>query len=657
MRPRRVRPVRNAAAEGEQFRRRALVAALGVAAALGALALGYGRLQIQQHEEYATRSEENRIRLDPIVPARGLVYDRNGVLLADNAPAYRLDIVPERVEDMPQLLAALRERVALSEDELRRFENARKGARRFKPIALKLRLSEEEIARLAVDRHRFPGVEVVPYLTRRYPFGELTAHIVGYVGRIDQDDVDALEARGESRFAALPHIGKTGLERFYESRLRGDVGYQEVETNVENRPLRVLRRHDAKPGADLHLSIDIGLQKAMVEAFEGQHGAAVAIDPKTGEILAMVSLPSYDPNLFVGGISFNDYRRLNEDVARPLFNRNVLGGFPPGSTLKPFMALAGLEEGLITPETTVFSSGAYRLPGQAREYRDWRAGGHGTVNLRESLAQSVNTYYFDLAMKLGIDRISADFDLMGFGKPTGIDLTGEAAGVLPSREWKQRRFRQAWFPGETVISGIGQGYWVTTPLQLAQGTAMLAGDGQLRRPHLVRATQAGFGAPRLPEPQPPALPVVDDPAHLAAVRDGLVATMHGPTGTAARAAAGAHYLMAGKTGTAQRVSRRGDERLDPNKLPYHLRHQALFVGYAPAEAPTIALALVVEHGGSGSAAAAPVARRIFDAWVGPAPAATAAPAPAPASETAPSAEPAEPAEPAVPPSATPEPRG
>lgn len=612
----RARPVRNAASEGEQFRRRALLATLGVGAALLALALGYGRLQIQQHEEYATRSEKNRIRLDPIVPARGLVYDRNGVLLADNAPAYRLDIVPERVEDMPQLLAALRQRVALSDEEIRRFENARKGTRRFKPIALKLRLSEEEIARLAVDRHRFPGVEVVPYLTRRYPFGELTAHIVGYVGRIDQADVDAMEARGETRFTALPHIGKTGLERYYESRLRGDVGYQEVETNVENRPLRVLRRHDAKPGADLHLSIDIALQKAMVEAFDGLHGAAVAVDPKTGEILAMVSLPSYDPNLFVGGISSADYRRLNDDVARPLFNRNVLGGFPPGSTLKPFMALAGLKEGLITPQSTVFSSGAYRLPGQEREYRDWRVGGHGTVNLRESLAQSVNTYYFDLAMKLGIDRISADFDRMGFGRPTGIDLVGEVGGVLPSREWKQRRFKQAWFPGETVISGIGQGYWVTTPLQLAQGTAMLAGDGQLRRPHLVRATQAGFGAPRVPEPQPPAVALVDNPAHLAAVRDGLVATMHGPTGTAARAAAGAPYLMAGKTGTAQRVSRRGTERLDPSKLPYHLRHQALFVGYAPAEAPTIALALVVEHGGSGSSAAAPVARRIFDAWIG-----------------------------------------
>jgi penicillin-binding protein 2 len=553
---------------------------------------------------------------------------------------------------MRALLDALGRIVAIDADDRRRFEAARKAARRFKPVTLKARLDEAEIARLAVDRYRFPGVEVVPYLTRRYPFGELTAHLVGYVGRIDQDDVDAMEALGESRFAALPHIGKTGLERFYESRLRGDVGYQEVETNVENRPLRVLRRHDAKPGADLHLSIDIALQKAMVEAFEGKHGAAIAIDPKTGEILAMVSLPSYDPNLFVGGISFDDYRRLNEDVARPLFNRNVLGGFPPGSTLKPFMALAGLDEGLITPETTVFSSGAYRLPGQAREYRDWRPGGHGTINLRESLAQSVNTYYFDLAMKLGIDRISTDFDRMGFGKPTGIDLTGEASGVLPSREWKQRRFRQVWYPGETVIAGIGQGYWVVTPLQLAQGTAMLAGDGQLRRPHLVRATQAGFGAPRLPEPQPAPLPVVHDPAHLAAVRDGLVATMHGPTGSGARAAVGAHYLMAGKTGTAQRVSRQGTERLDPNKLPYHLRHQALFVGYAPAEAPTIAVALVVEHGGSGSLAAAPVARRIFDAWIGPPPAAPPTlPAEAPGATAAPT-----PAEPAVLPPAAPESR-
>lgn len=616
----RIKPVRNPTAETEQFRRRVVLAGLGVAAALLVLALGYGHLQILQHAEYATRSEENRIRLEPVIPARGLIFDRNGVLLADNAPAYRLDIVIERVEDLPSLIAELRQRVAISEEELQRFENARKSTRRFQPVPLKLKLDEQEIARLAVDRHRFSGVEVRPYLKRRYPFGELTAHIIGYVGRVDQDDVEAMAARGESRFASLPHIGKTGLERYYESRLRGDVGYQEVETNVENRSLRVLRRHDAQPGESLHLSIDIALQQAMVEAFAGQHGAAVAIDPATGEILGMVSLPSYDPNLFVSGISFVDYRRLGEDVARPLFNRNVLGGFPPGSTLKPFMALSGLRAGLITPESTVFSSGAFRLPNHEREYRDWRPGGHGTVNLLESLAQSVNTYYFELAMKLGIDRISADFERMGFGRPTGIDLRGEVGGVLPSREWKQRRFGQVWFPGETVIAGIGQGYWVVTPLQLAQGTALLADDGMLRRPHLVRSTQAGFGAPRVTLAQPQPLSVVDDPAHLAAVNAGLIATMHGPTGTARQAAAGAWYRMAGKTGTAQRVGRRGTERIDPALLPYHLRHQALFIGYAPVETPTIALAIVVEQGGSGAATAAPVARRIFDAWLGPAPA-------------------------------------
>ena len=615
MRRWRSRPLQSAAAEADRFRRRALQAAVGVALAVAALVLGYGRLQVLQHDEYATRSEENRIRFEPIVPARGLIYDRNGVLLADNAPAFRLDIVPERVEDMPALLDALRERVALDDDDLSRFDAARKGSRRFKPVTLKSRLDEQEIARLAVDRHRFPGVEVVPYLTRRYPFGALTAHIVGYVGRIDVDDLAAMTERGEQRFGALPHIGKAGIERYYEARLRGNVGHQDVETNVENRPLRVLRRHNATPGQDLYLSIDIRLQQAMVEAFAGQDGAAVAIDPATGEILAMASLPSYDPNLFVGGISVRAFRALNDNVARPLFNRNVLGGFPPGSTIKPFMALAGLKEGVITPQSAVFSTGAYRLPGQAREYRDWKAGGHGRVELVESLAQSVNSYYFDLAMRLGIDRISADFAQFGFGQRTGIDLAGEAIGVLPSRAWKQARLQQGWFPGETVITGIGQGYWVTTPLQLAQATAMLAADGVRHRPHLLRESQAGFGLPRLPEPQPAGVTVVPSKADIAAVNAGLVATMHGPTGTARAAAAGAGYRMAGKTGTAQRVTRQGTERIDSAALPYHLRHQALFVGFAPAERPTIALAVVVEQGGSGSLAAAPVARRIFDAWM------------------------------------------
>lgn len=624
----RPRPVRDAAGEVAQFRRRVVAAGAGVALLVLALALGYGHLQVLLHEEYATRSDENRIRLEPIIPARGLVFDRNGVLLADNAPAYRLDIVPERVRDLPALLDELGRIVALDDEDLARFDAARRGSRRFHPVTLKARLDEAEIARLAVDRHRFPGVEVVPYLTRRYPFGALTAHVVGYVGRPDADDLAALEARGERRFAALPLIGRTGIERHHEARLRGEIGRQEVETNAENRPLRVLRRHEARPGQDLHLGLDIRLQQAMVEAFQGQHGAAVAIEPSTGEILAMVSLPAFDPNLFVGGIPVAEFRRLNEDPARPLFNRNVLGGFPPGSTLKPFLALAGLEAGVITPESTVLSTGAFRLPGQAREYRDWRPDGHGRVALVESLAQSVNTYYFELAMKLGIDAIGRDLGAFGFGRPTGIDLAGESAGVLPSREWKWARFRQPWFPGETVIAGIGQGYWVTTPLQLARATAALADGGRLRRPHLVRAIGDGLDAPPQALPQPAPQLVVADPVALAAVEAGLVATLHGPTGTARLSGEGAAYRIAGKTGTAQRVGRQGDDRIDPARLPLHLRHQALFVGYAPVERPSIALAVVVEHGGSGTVAAA-VARRIFDAWMALPPADSASTEPPP----------------------------
>ncbi len=413
------------------------------------------------------------------------------------------------------------------------------------------------------------------------------------------------------------YIGKTGIERHYEERLRGRIGYEEVETNVQGRALRVLRRHDAGPGQALYLSLDAELQRATVDAFAGAQGAAVALDPQTGEVLAMVSLPGYDPNLFINGISRADYAALRDDPGRPEFNRNVLGGFAPGSTLKPFMALAGLEHGLITAETTVHSTGMFFLPGQSRGYGDWKAGGHGTINLRESLAQSVNTYYFQLAIKLGIDRIENFFGQLGFGAPTGIDLTGEIGGVLPSRSWKRARLHQDWYPGETVNIGIGQGYWVVTPLQLATATAVLASGGVRHRPHLVRASQSGFGQPRLPEPQPRGQRLVQVGAHLDAVRDGLIAVMHSPTGSARRAALGAPYRMAGKTGTAQRISRKGSERLDPNKLPYHLRHQALFIGYAPAERPRIAIAVVVEHGGSGSAAAAPVARRIFDAWLLP----------------------------------------
>lgn len=612
MRSARRQPLKNHVLEAEQFRARALLSFFAVVLTTLVLAGWYFHLQVLSHAEYVTRSEANRVKPRPVVPARGLIYDRAGRLLADNVPAYRLDVTAEGVKDMRATIRGLREIVALEDDDLARFRVDSHAAPKFRAVPIKLRLSEAEAARFAVNRYRFPGVELTPYLTRRYPYGPLFAHVIGYVGRVDRDDLKRL---GDPKFTALSHIGKIGIERYYERRLRGEIGYENVETNADNRALRVVSRIQAKPGADLYLSIDARLQQAMLDAFGEQHGAAVAVDPRSGEVLAMVSLPSYDANLFVGGISHTDFDALNRDQARPLFNRVVLGGFAPGSTIKPFMGLAGLEYGLRTPDSTVFSTGAFRLPGVAREYRDWRAGGHGRINLRESLAQSVNTYYYKLALDLGIDRIATFFAKLGFGGPTGLDLTGEASGVLPSRAWKAKKFKQNWYPGETVITGIGQGYWVTTPLQLAQATAMLAAGGERHRLHLLRAAQAGFDSPKLAEPQPPGVRVVADPAHVDAVREGMVAALHGPTGTARRIALDAPYLIAGKTGTAQTVSRKGEVSLDPRRLAYHLRHQALFVGFAPAQAPTIALAVVVEHGGSGTAAAAPVARKIFDAWV------------------------------------------
>ena len=607
------RKLKNLHAEAAQFRRRAALGFIGIAAALLGLAGGYFRLQVLQHEEYQLRSEANRIKPRPIVPARGLITDRNGRLLADNVPAYRLEIVAEQVRDLDATLAGLAELVALDDEDIARFRDARRATRAFRPVPLKLRLSEDELARLAVNRHRFPGVEVVPYLTRRYPYGELFAHVIGYVGRVDPDDLAAL---GDSRNSALTHIGKAGIERYYEDRLRGEVGYEEVETNVEGRALGVLRRQPATPGTDLQLSVDARLQQAMVDAFAGQHGAAVALDPRTGEILGMVSLPAYDPNLFINGISHADWQAL-QAPSRPLFNRNVLGGVPPGSTIKPFMALAALEAGTRTPEQKTFSSGEFFLPGQERGYRDWRPGGHGWVDLRESLAQSVNSYYFELAVELGVDRLDPFLERLGFGVPTGIDLAGEIAGVRPSRDWKRRAYNQNWFPGDTVNAAIGQGYWVTTTLQMARATAMLANGGVMHRPHLLRASQAGFNQPLRPEPQSDGVAVITNPGHLAAVNEGLEAVMHGPTGSARAAATGAPYRMAGKTGTVQRISRRGTERMNPNQLPYHLRHQAWFIGFAPVEEPRIAVAVLVEHGGSGALAAAPVARRIMDAWLLP----------------------------------------
>ena len=603
------RRLRNPEAEARLFRGRALLGFAVVLLSLGGLAGWYFKLQVLDHDDYAKRSQANRIKPRPVVPGRGLILDREGRILADNIPAYRLDITPEDAGDIPALVEALSEVIELAPEDIERFEAARKATRSFRAIPLKLRLDDTEAARFAVERWRFPGVELVPYLNRRYPYGDLLAHVVGYVGRTDEGDI----ARYGEGHAVFTHTGRTGLERYYDEALRGQVGYEQVETNVEGRALGRLGLVPATAGADLKLSLDAELQRAMVLAFGEMQGSAVAVDPATGHVLAMVSLPSYDPNLFVNGISTVDYRALMDDPARPLFNRNVLGGGPPGSIVKPFVALAGLDSGMRTPESRVFSTGEFFIPGQSRGYRDaGRAA--GWVDLRDSISRSINYYYYKLAYDMGIDRLAEYMHRYGFGEPSGIDLTGETSGIVPSREWKAGQSREPWYPGETVISGIGQGYWVATALQMARGTAAIANGGDLHPLRLVAEQRSGYDAPWLPQPAAPPPRITDSPANLRAVQEGMEATIHG-RGTATAMARGAPYRMAGKTGTAQRVSRRGSASMDPRTLPYHLRHQALFAGYAPAENPTIALVVVVEHGGYGGVAAAPIARRIFDAWL------------------------------------------
>ena len=596
------RQLKNHALEAELFRRRALVGFLGVLLALGGLAAWYFRLQVVQHAEYATRSEANRVRL---------IRDRKGRILADNVSAWRLDAVPERAGDGAALLAKLQRVVAIDAEQGARFLRDYRASRPFKPVPVKLKLSDEEAARFAVDRWRYPGVELVPYLGRVYPHGPLFAHVVGYVGRIDEKDQAALGPAG----SAYSHTGKTGLERYYDGQLRGKPGYRRLETNVDGRTVRALDTVPATPGTDLRLSIDLDLQRAMVDAFGELEGTAVAVDPRSGEILAMVSLPAYDTNLFVNGISHADYRALNDNPSRPQFNRAVLGGVAPGSTIKPLLALAGLDSGVRRAGDKTLSTGMFHVGGQRRGYGDSHRGGHGWTDLRKSIYESVNTYYYRLALDMGIARFDEYMDRYGFGKPTGVDLSGEIAGILPSPEWKEKNAsaQGRWYPGDTVISGIGQGFWKVTPMQMAQATAALA-DGWLRRPHLVKDMRAGFAAEWTQVELVPPTRISDNPAHLQAVREGMIATVHGP-GTATNIRPGLAYLIASKTGTAQVVSRRGNAAVNPRSLPMHLRHRGLFIAYAPADAPTIAIAVAIEGGGYGASSAAPVARKVLDAWL------------------------------------------
>lgn len=574
-----------------------LVAAVIIALLL--LGWRYAHLQLHQHETFAGRADDNRIRLQALAPNRGLIFDRHGRVLAENLPAHRLVIVPERTPSMAATLEQIGQLIELSPEDLERFERQRQRSRRFHAVTLLPNLNEDQLARIAAHRHRLAGVEIEAYLTRHYPHAHALAHVIGYVGRIDEHDVRRLPPE---RYRGTTHTGKTGVERFYEDTLHGVPGFKRVESNAQGRVLRVLERSPPTPGLDLHLSIDLDLQLAAVEAMGERAGAVVVLQVDTGEVLALVSQPGFDPNLFVHGISRSDFATLLADRQRPLFNRFLSGGYEPGSTVKPFLSLAGLDTGAITPTRRIFSNGYFQLPGYSRRFRDWRRGGHGWVDLELALAESVNVYYYQLAVDLGIDRISRELALFGFGRGTGIDLLGESNGVLPTRAWKRATFGEPWFPGETVITGIGQGFTVVTPLQLAHATAALAGRGYTAPPRLVGSAE-------------PARMVQHRDAHWDAVFLGMVSAIHGPRGTARGVASKLPVRTAGKTGTAQVFGLPNDDeerrRVLAGDIPEHLRNHALFIGFAPEEAPRLALSVVIEHGGGGASAAAPVAAEVI----------------------------------------------
>ena len=570
-------------------------------------------LQIFKHQHFTTLSENNRVKIVPIAPTRGLIFDRRGEILAQNLPTYSLEVVPEAVEDVDALIAELRGVVEIGSEDEEAFLAALSRKRHFEKVPLRLRLEDREVARFSVNRHRFPGVDVVARLIRSYPLGALGGHLVGHVGRINRSDLERIDPSG---YRGISHIGKTGVEASFEDWLHGKVGYQRIETNAQGRILRVLERHDPVPGANLFLTVDARLQRTAEAALGEENGAIVALDPVTGAVLAMASRPGVDPNLFAGGIDPETYRALRRSPDRPLFNRAMNGQYPPGSTIKPFLGLAGLERSVGHAREKSWCPGWFSLPGRKHRYRDWKKHGHGRIGLRDAIVQSCDVYFYELALALGIDRMHESLSSFGFGERTGIDLKGESRGLTPSRAWKRDARGQAWFPGETVITGIGQGYMLATPLQLAAATAAIAMRGVRLRPRVVgRAVDPAGGSIEAFEPETMAPIRLLEDTHWERIIEAMTGVVHGPRGTARRINDGLAYQMAGKTGTAQVFTVRQNEKYDAKKLDKKLHDHGLFIAFAPVERPRIAVAVVVENGGSGSGAAAPLARVVIDAFL------------------------------------------
>lgn len=591
------------------IRKRAVVGAVFVLLLTSVLLVRLYYLQVVQFEHHTTLAENNRIHVQPIPPSRGLIYDRNGVIIADNRPSFSLTLTRERAGDWPQILDVIVEVLELGPDERALFEKrVRQGRRPFEPVPVLFELSEEQIARIAINQFRLPGVEVVAQLVRHYPLGEHFAHSVGYVGRINEKELKTLDPVA---YSGTHHIGKTGIERFYENQLHGEVGYEEVETNARGRVLRVLKRTDPIPGKDIFLSLDVRLQEAAEKALAGRRGAVVAIQPKTGEVLAMVSQPSFDPNPFVTGIGFKAYADLRDSIDRPLYNRVLRGLYPPGSTIKPMVAVAGLDAGVVTPQTRVFDPGFYQLPGHSHKYRNWNRTGDGSVDMDYAIMRSNDTYFYSLAHKMGIDRMHDYMTRFGLGQRVSLDMFEETAGLMPSRDWKRARYRQPWYPGETLILGIGQGYMQTTPLQLAQATVLMATRGKWIRPHLAKS----IGDEPVLNTNPPPDIILRAAKFWEYGIKGMESVMHGARGTARKVGDASLYRIAGKSGTAQVVAIKQGEKYDRDKVAERHRDHALFVAFAPVENPQIAVSVMVENGESGSGVAAPVVKLVLDAWL------------------------------------------
>ncbi|TPV61016.1 penicillin-binding protein 2 [Aestuariibacter sp. GS-14] len=605
--------IRDHTAEANLFARRSVIAALIVIALLGMVVSNLYYLQVKHFEDYQTRSNGNRIKVVPIAPNRGLIYDRNGVLLAENRPVYNLEVIPEQVKKLDETLSELQVLMGITDEEIDDFRQALRGQRRFKPVALRARLSEEEVARFASRSHLFPGVSIEARLARFYPYGDLLTHVLGYVAKINKKDLQKIKEAGlEANYAATYDIGKLGIEKYHEDILHGKVGFQQVEVNSQGRIIRTLNVDPPEPGRDIVLNIDIRLQQAAQQALEGQRGTVVLASPHTGGILAMYSNPSYDPNLFVHGISRKNYADLLNSPDRPLINRATQGQYPPASTVKPLLALLSLETDTIDKSFKINDNGRYSLPNVSHVWRDWKKWGHGEVDVTRSIEMSCDTFYYELAYQMGIDLISDYMSEFGFGDYTGIDLYEESDANMPSRGWKKARYNQPWYIGDTISVGIGQGYWTTTPIQLVHAMNALVNYGARFVPQILRGYYQPGGDVEL-EPLKSLRPIeINNQDNWEIVLDAMYGTVNREHGTARTAFVGTTYTAAGKTGTAQLFSVGQNEKYDAKKIDERLRDNAMYVGFAPYENPEITVAVVMENAGGGSSNAAPIARIMMD---------------------------------------------